>query len=211
MALLCDFDVADHRRMLPQPVTGACPWILSHPQFDSWLAQTRTSLLWLIGHSGCGKSTLLSFLAQHLEEAQGGTDAALVCIHFCDNKVMVHKNVLSILKSIIYQIICRHRSLVRHVKTVYEVQGRTLSRSFSSLWNIFERITSDPKSGLVYVLVDAPDECADIKAREIFLNSVAKLVHNAKSSKATHNCIKFLITSRPTLNEIRVSNGSLCG
>ncbi|KAK1769572.1 ankyrin repeat-containing domain protein [Phialemonium atrogriseum] len=59
---------------------------------------------------------------------------------------MVLKDVLSNLKSIIYQIICRHRSLVRHVKTVYEVQGRALSRSFSSLWNIFERITSDPKS-----------------------------------------------------------------
>ncbi|KAJ9150773.1 Ankyrin repeat domain-containing protein 50 [Pleurostoma richardsiae] len=93
---------------------------------------------------------------------------------------------------------------------VFELQGRGLSGSFSSLWNIFERIISDPKLGPVYVVVDALDECIDLKTRDLFLESIGKLAQDVDSRITPNKCVKFLLTSRPSLSEKYVLHGALC-
>ena len=178
-------------------MTGTCTWILGHPRFASWATDSTTTLLWLTGHSGCGKTVLSTFLANYLEQVALEGGDAQVCIFACDDKVTRQKDAKSILQSFIYQMIRRHRSLVKYVKTVFEVQGPNLARSFSSLWNIFLRVASDPKSGTVYIIVDAIDEC-DEDSRQLLLESIKDLLYGPELSGAHQSSIKFLLTSQPT-------------
>jgi len=199
MELFSRFDIADYRNALPEPVAGTCRWILAHPKFSSWLDQTTNALLWLTGHSGCGKTVLSSFLAKHLEDAQPTHSKTVVCAYFCDDKISVQRDALSILKSLIYQIVRRHRSLVRHVKKVFEIQGPSLSQSFDSLWNIFLAVASDAKSGSVYIIIDAIDECGEA-SRGYFLKAIRHFLQRETTSDVPNNGVKFLITSRPNLS-----------
>ncbi|KAH8900458.1 hypothetical protein GQ53DRAFT_128407 [Thozetella sp. PMI_491] len=199
MALLSAFDVSDYIRQLPKPVKGTCNWILGHPKFTSWATDSATTLLWLTGHSGCGKTVLSTFLANHLEQVVPERGDAQVCIYACDDKVTRQKDAKSILQSFIYQIIRHHRSLVKYVKAVFEVQGPNLARSFSSLWNIFVRVASDPKSGTVYIILDAIDECAE-DSRRLLLESIKDLIYGSELSGTPQSSIKFLLTSRPTIS-----------
>ncbi|KAJ3479534.1 hypothetical protein NLG97_g8298 [Lecanicillium saksenae] len=55
-------------------------------------------------------------------------------------------------------MVSRHRSMIAHVRRVYELHGQGLVQSFSHLWSLFLRILQDPKAGLAYVILDALDE-----------------------------------------------------
>lgn len=53
---------------------------------------------------------------------------------------------------LILQLVHRHPSLVRYARQAYEMQGQSMLRSFTALWNIFMNITRDPKYGPTYVI-----------------------------------------------------------
>ncbi|KAI1489344.1 hypothetical protein F5X96DRAFT_670791 [Biscogniauxia mediterranea] len=198
MALFSVFDIADYKRLLPKPVRGTCQWIMGHPVFRSWLEKEENSLLWLTGHPGCGKTVLSYSLARSFEELKTSHTSRHVLVYFCDDKVNNQKDAKSILISLIFQIVRRHRSLVRHVRKVFDIQGPSVLQSFSSLWGIFLRILNDPKSGLLYVIIDALDECERVSCHQL-LESIYELVGVSGQSTGSGNHIKFLLTSRPSL------------
>ncbi|KAI1504195.1 hypothetical protein F5X99DRAFT_372815 [Biscogniauxia marginata] len=192
------FDIADYKRLLPKPVRGTCQWIMSHPLFQSWLEKAGNGLLWLTGHPGCGKTVLSYSLARYFEERQTPQIPRNVLVYFCDDKVNNQKDAKSILISLIFQIVRRHRSLIQHVRKVFEIQGPSIVQSFSSLWSIFSRILKDPKSGLLYVIIDALDECERVSCHQL-LESIYELVSGSDQSSGGGNHVKFLLTSRPSL------------
>ncbi|OIW34693.1 hypothetical protein CONLIGDRAFT_658495 [Coniochaeta ligniaria NRRL 30616] len=136
MSLLSVFDTADYRRMLPKPAKGTCQWILSHPAFVAWAGEPDSTLLWLTGHPGCGKTTLSFFLAKYLEDAGSTRLPNNIYVYFCDDKINRQRDGKDILLGVIFQIICRHRSLIRH----------DMVRSFAALWNIFSGSTTTRNS-----------------------------------------------------------------
>ncbi len=87
----------------------------------------------VIGVQGCGKSTLSLFLAKQLEEPLMPRRLSNVCIFFCDDKISGQKDAKNILTGLIFQLILRHRSLVRHASKAYEMQGQNIVRSFTAL------------------------------------------------------------------------------
>lgn len=179
---------------------GTCQWILGHPTFASWFNDAESSLLWLKGHPGCGKTVLASFLAQHLKDRHTSDAACDVWVYFCDDKVKKQKDAKNILLGIIHQIVRRHHSLVRVVQKVFERQGPTLIQSFAALWETFFQLMEHSKSSLTYIIIDALDECDHVTCHQL-LQSINELTRHSLFSNGSGKRIKFLLTSRPTLNE----------
>lgn len=201
MTLLNTFDVAEYKQLLPKPITGTGQWIHSHPLFISWLEKRDSALLWLTGHPGCGKTMLAFSLAQYFEEVRDTTAPQQALIYFCDDKISKQKDAKAVLAGLIFQIINSHRSMIRHVRRVYELQGPSMIQSFSSLWSILLRILKDPKAGFLYIILDALDECED-ETRHQLLEAIFDFLHSSRNSSQ----VKFIITSRPFLQQSYANN-----
>jgi ankyrin repeat domain-containing protein 50 len=209
LILFSEFHVADYKAELPKPVEGTCNWILKNPQYVSWAAERKSTLLWLTGNPGCGKTILSAYLTEQLDSPTKSSSAALVCFYFCDDRISAQKDGKSILRSLIYQILRRRRSLIKYLRRVYDEKGPSLASSFPSLWNVFLTIASDPKSGPINIIVDAIDECEE-QTRNSFLSAVVDLLQKSKASDdQPSSCIKFFMTSRPNLTNNYIFNGIL--
>lgn len=202
------FDVAEYKRLLPKPILGTCQWIRNHPLFVSWLGKTESALLWLTGHPGCGKTMLSFSLAQYFEEVRATSTPQNVLIYFCDDKISRQKDAKAILIGLIFQIIHRHRSMIRHVRRVFELQGPSMIESFSSLWSIFLKIAKDPKCGFLCIILDALDECEAVTRRQL-LESISEMLIDSAHSTGSGNRVKFLVTSRPFLRQSYITDEAL--
>jgi ankyrin repeat protein len=199
MVLLNSIYLAEYKAQLPTPVHGTCSWILSHPAYLAWLTTEETKLLWITGEPGCGKTMLSAYLTDHLRLDRASSAKPQVFFFFCDDKVKSQRDARAILRAILYQIVQQRRKLIKYVKTRFELDGPSLANSFPALWELFLKIVTDSTSGAVRVIVDAIDEC-EVKTRNSFLNAIMQLVNEPQDAHPQpRNCIKFLITSRPSL------------
>ncbi|CAJ2499928.1 Uu.00g027810.m01.CDS01 [Anthostomella pinea] len=194
------FDISDYKRLLPKPAHGTCQWVLRHPSFVLWLSKAGNALLWLTGHAGCGKTVLTSFLAQYFEQTRSlQISSPNVLVYFCDDKINKQKDANAILIGLIFQILQRHRSMIRYVRRMFELLGSSMIQSFSALWGIFQKITQDPAYGHLYVFVDALDECDSDSCRQL-LDAIGALVAHPLHSTESPNQIKFLLSGRPLIS-----------
>ncbi|KAF2029167.1 hypothetical protein EK21DRAFT_68331 [Setomelanomma holmii] len=199
MILLNSIYLAEYKAQLPRPVQGTCSWILSHPAYLTWLTAEETRLLWVTGEPGCGKTMLSAYLTDHLKLGRATHVKPQVFFFFCDDKIKSQRDANAILRGILYQILQQHRKLIKHVKSRFELDGPSLANSFPALWEIFLKIVADSTYGAIGVIVDAIDEC-EARTRKSFLNAMMQLVNEAQDvRRKPRNCIKFLITSRPSL------------
>ncbi|KAH7091508.1 hypothetical protein FB567DRAFT_490488 [Paraphoma chrysanthemicola] len=199
MVLLNSIYLAEYKAQLPRPVQGTCSWILSHPAYLTWLTAEETRLLWVTGEPGCGKTMLSTYLTDHLKLGKATSVKPQVFFFFCDDKIKSQRDANAVLRGILYQILQQHRKLIKHVKSRFEMDGPSLANSFPALWELFLKIAADSTSGAIGVIVDAIDEC-EVRTRKSFLNAMIQLVNEAQEvHRQPRKCIKFLITSRPSL------------
>ncbi|KAJ5035234.1 hypothetical protein J3E74DRAFT_470296 [Bipolaris maydis] len=199
MVLLNSIYLAEYKAQLPRPVKGTCSWILTHPAYLAWLTTEETKLLWITGEPGCGKTMLSAYLTDHLRLDHATSVKPQVFFFFCDDKVKSQRDANAILRGILYQIVQQHRKLIKYVKSRFEIDGPSLANSFQALWELFLKIVANSTAGAVRVIVDAIDEC-EVRTRNSFLNAIAQLVHESQDVyRQSRNCVKFLITSRPSL------------
>lgn len=199
MALFNSFDVASYKRLLPQPMAGTCHWLSEDPAFTMWLAGEGNEFLWLTGHSGCGKTMLCLYLSHYLEEKHQSENQNTLVFFFDDNH-NTQNDAKTILRALIYQMINRQPSLIRHVRHASTLQGASLTQSFSSLWNIFMRIAKNLKAGSIYVILDSLDAC-EASSRQQLLTAISELVASHDELVHDNHSVKFLVTSRPLPQE----------
>jgi ankyrin repeat protein len=199
MVLLNSIYLAEYKAQLPTPVQGTCSWILNHPAYLAWLTAEETKLLWITGEPGCGKTMISAYLTDHLRLGYANSAKPQVFFFFCDDKVKSQRDANAILRAILYQIVQQRRKLIKYVKNRFELDGPSLANSFSALWELFLKIVTASTSGAVRIIVDAIDEC-EVRTRNSFLKAIMRLVNEPQDvHPQSRNCIKFLITSRPSL------------
>lgn len=188
----------EYRLGLPERVDGTCEWVLSNPQYRSWVHDPQAGLLWVTGHSGSGKTTLSSYITEHLGLKGVSTRAdPIVCCFFCNEGIEDQRDANAILRSLIFQILIERRYLVRHVKSTfdYDENGTHILKSYNRLWSIFNDLMCDSQLGQVSIIIDAVDEC-EKTSRKRLMESIAKLIDGLRSQSS--RCVRFLVTSRPS-------------
>ena len=150
-----------------------------------------SKILWLSGDPGCGKSVLSAFIVDQVKESM---PASTVCYFFCDDKVELQKTTLSILRSILHQLLSSRTALLSHVLPQFNVKAGAMFTEESLLWNILIKCLNDPTSGSVICIVDALDEC-DIRGQARFLKSLMKCSLQPDKS-SNQSAMKILLTSR---------------
>lgn len=201
VTFLNDHNVAKDTEEPPNPVSGTCQWIRSHHLFVSWLKKGNNAFLWLTGHPGSGKTIMSWSLHKYFDDAH--VRSCNVITYFCQNKNK-QTDGRAVLIGLILQVINLHRSMVRHVRLVFEMQGSSMIQSFSSLWRIFLRIVRDPKVGTLYIILDALDECEKTSCNQL-LESISDMLSDSFQPMRSGAAVKFLITSRPLLHDSYVN------
>lgn len=201
ISLLNESDTSKNIEFPPTPVPGTCQWIHSHDIFLSRLETGSNALLWLTGRPGSGKTMLSWSLLRYIDDTRVRSRNAFLFL--CQNK-NTRTDAKAVVIGLILQIIDRHRSLIRHVRSVFERQGASMIQSFSLLWRIFLRLIKDPKVGVLYLILDSLDECDQTSCRQL-LEAIFDLLADPLMSSPGGNRVKFLITSRPLLHESYVN------
>lgn len=166
---------------------GSCNWALDTTEVQSFLAtKTESEILRIGGAPGTGKSTLTAFLINHLIE----TTNADVLYFFCKGTDENKKRPLQVLRSLLSQLLVKTdgSDLYSWVDKVRLQSGQKTAQSFATLSHAFQfALGQDLQKPLLYIVVDALDECQDGSLL------ASSLITATKLSKGV---VKLILTSR---------------
>ncbi|KAJ5718705.1 hypothetical protein N7488_004351 [Penicillium malachiteum] len=148
-------------------------WILENAAFRKWQTNESNRLLWIRGDPGKGKTMLLCGIIEELTELHG--DTATISFFFCQATDMRINSATSVLRGLIYLLVEKHPSLLRHVRARYDSAGKDLL--------VFEK----------YFVIDALDECRD---------GLKDLLDLIVEHSTTHQEIRWAVSSR---NEFEIT------
>lgn len=173
-------------------------WILENSEFQEWRCAHQSSLLWIKGDAGKGKTMLLIGIINELLQKDANTKqssgaGALYALSYflCQGTDSRLNNATAILRGLIYLLILQQPLLISYLREKYDHTGRKLfddANAFFSLSEIFRRMLQDPGLQMVYLIVDALDEC------DVGLQDILRLITQTTSERPT--CIKWLVSSR---------------
>lgn len=186
---------------------GTCSWISNNSCYREWRNSERSELLWIHGDPGKGKTMLLISQVLELKSAiERSRDAqSSLAFFFCDDKDEGLKNAVSVLRNLLYQLLCQCPEYVNCFRDEYEKLRNQLfssSNAQQSLWRILEMVLDQSIGRTTWLLIDALDE-SDSESREILLRRLRSRIDRLNcgqgSSRPTKE--KWLVTSR---NEPRI-------
>ncbi|KAM0548071.1 hypothetical protein ACHAPJ_010129 [Fusarium lateritium] len=166
-------------------VEHTCMWFLEHERFQAWLKQESGPLL-VTADPGCGKSVLAKYLVDHVLPR-----STTICYFFF--KEQDQNTVRQALCALLHQLFCQLPSLLVHAMKAFRRDGRGLTRSTSSLWQIVRDAMEDHQTGSVIFILDALDECAEYE----FQNLIENVESQYRDNKAGSGKLKYLMTCRP--------------
>ncbi|KAK3299555.1 uncharacterized protein B0H64DRAFT_371884 [Chaetomium fimeti] len=121
------------RHQIDQPEEGTNLWIWKHEEYKAWYA-ARRGILWIEGKPGSGKSVLASSMQKQIvtsweREAAGisehspsrdGSPASIIAGWFYSTRLGdVGTSHSSLLRSLVYQILCQEQSVFRDIVVEY--------------------------------------------------------------------------------------------
>jgi len=180
-------------------VRHTCEWILNQTKFSIWVAKEDAQLLRLIGPPGIGKTMMSTFLVEQLRQKVEKAPGQVLAYFFCDDKNKDRSEPTAILRSLIWQLLLQRDGLFPHIQSDFNLQGSSLCNDFSALWRIFEAMVTDEHAGIVFVIIDALDEC-ESSQRKGLLQGMRKLFNPSTTARASR--YKFLLTCRPEIRDI---------
>ncbi|KAH0552836.1 hypothetical protein GP486_006963 [Trichoglossum hirsutum] len=164
-------------------MSGSCDWAFETPELQAFLASGNSEILRIGGAPGSGKSTLAAFIIRRLTQSITGD----VLYFFCKGTDEKKKHPFQILRTLISQLLARDCSLYPWFETLYEQSGQKTASSFASLHHSFQLALSNTLKPLIYIVVDALDECQ--QAKDLVLSMITM-------SKESKGIVKIILTSR---------------
>ena len=184
----------DIKNQKGQRVGNTCEWILRREEFSAWGTSENPQLFCITGSPGIGKTMMSTFLVEELQKKVERAPGKALAYFFCDDKIQNRRTPMDIIRSLIWQILLQRNELFDNIKPDFDAQGSTIVESFSTLWRIFEGMLRDERSGEVFILIDAFDEC-DGSMRRGLLTHIRELFQSSPTARMGK--FKFLITCRP--------------
>ncbi|KAK2685805.1 hypothetical protein QWA68_014762 [Fusarium oxysporum] len=139
---------------------GTCEWILSTDELQTW-DQNPPHLLWISAPPGMGKTFISIHLSKHFEAMSKENSGVATIFFFCDSKVESRNTAVSILRSLMHQLISHQPSLINTIIPQWKQQSQRLFQkaSFGALWKLFEDMIAKSEFKTIYCVIDALDEC----------------------------------------------------
>jgi hypothetical protein len=163
-------------------------WILENFDFQRWRSVQQGALLWIKGDPGKGKTMLLCGIIDELDIAEAKT--ALLSYFFCQAPDPRINSATAVLRGLIHMLVRQQPSLVSHVRKKYDEVGKKVfedTNAFFALSEIFINILRDPTLGMIYIVIDALDEC---------VKDLPKLLRLIVEQSSTAHNVKWVISSR---------------
>ena len=193
---LAEADVRNHLNLVTDNHEGTLEWILLHPSYDQWRSGAHEHpMLWMPGPLGSGKSTALKFLIKRLSCS---IVPCMVVFFFCDGRDPAKSSEVSLLRSIVRQMLQKDAGLLRKLAGRDSNANADLSLA-ENLWELIELccLVLAQSCRPTYVLIDGVDELQDID-RATFLERFERLIRDiGRWEGARRSNINFLLTSRP--------------
>lgn len=163
-------------------------WILSNSSFRQWQNAQQNAVLWVKGDPGKGKTMLLCGTINELNKIQAKTN--ILCYFFCQATDERINTSTSVLRGLIYMLVCQQPSLISHVRKKYDVAGKKIfedANAWFVLQEIFVNMLQDPSRDSLYVIIDALDEC---------IEGLPKLLSLIIEQSGTASSAKWVLSSR---------------
>ncbi|KAL2886164.1 Vegetative incompatibility protein HET-E-1 [Ceratocystis lukuohia] len=140
-------------------LAGCCQWIIEHKDFQRFLKEEESQILWIKGDPGKGKTMLLCGIINALELDNSGA----LSYFFCQATSNQLNTATSVLRGLIYHLALHNPQLTKHVRAKYDYVGKKLF-SNGSVWHelceIMTNMLNDPSLDNVTMIIDALDECS---------------------------------------------------
>ena len=135
---------------------------------------------------GCGKSVLAKSLVKN------ELPTANTCYFFF--KDQDQNSVRQALYALLHQLFYKKPFLIQHAMPSYERNGEWLVQVTAELWYIFDSAVRDPRTGPVFFVLDALDECDRSELGDLVQHV---LTYCPRDEYDPQSQVKFLFTSRP--------------
>ncbi|KAH6985561.1 hypothetical protein EDB80DRAFT_873167 [Ilyonectria destructans] len=165
-------------------------WILDHKDFRRWRDDRDSRLLWIKGDAGKGKTMLLCGIINEISQSpaeipntsKGGlfgdvavkisrrfkkmsllpTHSHPVSFFFCQGTDSRLNHATTVLRGLIYLLLCQQPSLISHIQDRYDHAGRRLFEDTNAFYTLSEALANmlrDRRAKRCYLVIDALDEC----------------------------------------------------
>lgn len=198
LRLLHNSNYEAHKDRYPPAVPGTCQWLIRHEKYRDWRQKQSSDLLWLSADAGCGKSVLMNYLVDHLRSSENKIQVPeIVCYFFFKEDNSEQNDALHAIAAILHQLYTAQPWLLGQVTGQYLEEGKSILRSFNSLWKLLDTSTTNHSSRDVILVFDGLDEC-EPSTRQQLLQSLARFYSAREGSSLTKPpYVKSIIASRP--------------
>ena len=172
-----------------ETMNGSFDWIVTSPDFSKWFSTPSNSSLQIIGRPGSGKSTLAAFLVQHLSKSSS------VLFFFCNASDGEKRDTIYVLRTLLAQLLKIDSRLVDVILPLYQQSGRTFADSHTIVSEVLSTVLAKHKDHVLYLVVDAIDECTDAWQDWEYKGLLAELQSCTNKTK-----VKTIITRRDNYN-----------
>lgn len=176
---------------------GSYRWLFNNASFQQWHEDPQSRLLWIKGDPGKGKTMLLCGVIEELKKSTPG----LLSFFFCQGTDSRINSATAVLRGLIYLLVNQQPSLAPHLRKKYDQAGRSIfedANAWVALSDIFINMIQDPDLKVVYLVVDALDEC---------VADLPKLLDLVILTSASSARVKWLLSSR---NEMHIEQKLRC-
>ncbi len=181
------------KQTMKKAVPDTCTWILDYPKHDQWQESKTSSILWISAPPGYGKTVLARFLEDRQMRRKNHREIT-VCSFFCGRNMETQKSQVTILRTILWQLLEAKRELIHHAVTWFESQGENMADDLDTLWALCKVCFEDPRLGETVMVVDALDEC-DKEHRDHLMKWIqAVLKHRSAHGLSP---LRLIMTGRP--------------
>ncbi|KAF3317983.1 hypothetical protein TWF173_009804 [Orbilia oligospora] len=181
---------SEYLESIPTRLDGTGEWLFNNQEYRAWRDLDEHMVLWVTANPGCGKTVTAKEAVKRLDKPEDGSRAFYF---FFKTGNMNQTEWRHAICSLLHQLIFRENKLSRTILPEYHAKGDPLFAEVNALWKLFLLVLLDAKTlyDRVFCIIDALDE-GESDTQDLIIQHLGRLT-------ATEG-VKFLVTSRPSIN-----------